>query len=130
MSLHDTKIIFNLWTTMQKLHNLSAVVPVYDLVEANGTYYAIIEKQNLFRFVSICSATRKAIFLGILQDLCLCLFSQQSRHFIQTVLFTAQSRIILFFAETARCILLRFNHRGKRQGDRFGIHRKRRLHST
>ena len=28
---------------MQKLHNLSAVVPVYDMVEANGTYYAIIE---------------------------------------------------------------------------------------
>ena len=38
------KSFFNLWTTMQKLHNLSAVVPVYDLVEANGTYYAIIEK--------------------------------------------------------------------------------------
>ena len=38
------KSFFNLWTTMQKLHNLSAVVPVYDLAEANGTYYAIIEK--------------------------------------------------------------------------------------
>lgn len=38
------KSFFNLWTTMQKLHNLSAVVPIYDLVEANGTYYAIIEK--------------------------------------------------------------------------------------
>lgn len=38
------KLFYNLWTTMQKLHNLSAVVPVYDLAEANGTYYAIIEK--------------------------------------------------------------------------------------
>lgn len=38
------KSFYNLWTTMQKLHNLSAVVPVYDLAEANGTYYAIIEK--------------------------------------------------------------------------------------
>lgn len=37
------KSFFNLWTTMQKLHNLSAVVPVYDLAEENGTYYAIIE---------------------------------------------------------------------------------------
>lgn len=37
------KSFYNLWTTMQKLHNLSAVVPVYDMVEANGTYYAIIE---------------------------------------------------------------------------------------
>lgn len=38
------KSFYNLWTTMQKLHNLSAVVPVYDLAEANGTYYVIIEK--------------------------------------------------------------------------------------
>lgn len=38
------KSFYNLWTTMQKLHNLSAVVPVYDLAEANGTYYAIIER--------------------------------------------------------------------------------------
>lgn len=38
------KSFYNLWITMQKLHNLSAVVPVYDLAEANGTYYAIIEK--------------------------------------------------------------------------------------
>lgn len=38
------KSFYNLWATMQKLHNLSAVVPVYDLAEANGTYYAIIEK--------------------------------------------------------------------------------------
>lgn len=38
------KSFYNLWTTMQKFHNLSAVVPVYDLAEANGTYYAIIEK--------------------------------------------------------------------------------------
>lgn len=37
------KSFYNLWTTMQKLHNLSAVVPVYDMIEANGTYYAIIE---------------------------------------------------------------------------------------
>ncbi len=32
-----------LWTTMQKLHSLSAVVPVYDVFEANDTVYAIIE---------------------------------------------------------------------------------------
>ncbi len=38
------KSFYNLWTAMQKLHNLSAVVPIYDLTEANGTYYAIIEK--------------------------------------------------------------------------------------
>lgn len=33
----------NLWTTMEKLHSLSAVVPVYDVFEENGTAYAIIE---------------------------------------------------------------------------------------
>ncbi|MGN0458954.1 MAG: PASTA domain-containing protein [Eubacterium sp.] len=32
-----------LWTTMQKLHSLSAVVPVYDVFEENDTAYAIIE---------------------------------------------------------------------------------------
>lgn len=36
----------NLWTSMQKLQNLSAVVPVYDVAEANGTYYAIIEDMD------------------------------------------------------------------------------------
>ncbi|MBR2278082.1 MAG: PASTA domain-containing protein [Eubacterium sp.] len=32
-----------LWQTMAKMHSLSAAVPVYDLIEANNTYYAIIE---------------------------------------------------------------------------------------
>lgn len=32
-----------LWTTMQKLQSLSAVVPVYDVFEQNDTAYAIIE---------------------------------------------------------------------------------------
>ena len=36
------KSFFNLWTTMQKLHNLSAVVPVYDLVEAVGITAAVL----------------------------------------------------------------------------------------
>ncbi len=33
----------NLWTTLQKMHALSAVVPVYDVFEENETVYAIIE---------------------------------------------------------------------------------------
>lgn len=32
-----------LWQTLQKLQSLSAVVPVYDVFEENGTAYAIIE---------------------------------------------------------------------------------------
>lgn len=34
---------FKLWTTMEKLHSLSAAVPVYDVFEENSTVYAIIE---------------------------------------------------------------------------------------
>ncbi len=34
---------YRLWTTMQKLHHLSAVVPVYDVFEQNSTVYAVIE---------------------------------------------------------------------------------------
>ena len=34
---------FELWTTLQKMHSLSAVVPVYDVFEENETVYAIIE---------------------------------------------------------------------------------------
>lgn len=34
---------FELWTTLQKMHSLSAVVPVYDVFEENNTVYAIIE---------------------------------------------------------------------------------------
>lgn len=34
---------YNLWTTLEKMHSLSAVVPVYDVFEANGTVYAVIE---------------------------------------------------------------------------------------
>ncbi|MBQ7739868.1 MAG: PASTA domain-containing protein [Eubacterium sp.] len=33
----------DLWTTLEKMHKLSAVVPVYDVFEANETVYAIIE---------------------------------------------------------------------------------------
>lgn len=33
----------NLWTTLEKIHNKSAVVPVYDVFEANDTVYAVIE---------------------------------------------------------------------------------------
>lgn len=32
-----------LWTTLEKLQTLSAVVPVYDVFEENGTAYAVIE---------------------------------------------------------------------------------------
>jgi serine/threonine-protein kinase len=35
---------YKLWTGLEKLHNLSAVVPVYDVFEENGTVYAIIEQ--------------------------------------------------------------------------------------
>lgn len=35
---------YKLWTSMQKMQSLSAVVPVYDVFEANATVYAIIEK--------------------------------------------------------------------------------------
>lgn len=37
------KSFYNLWTTLEKMHSLSAVVPVYDVFEENGTIYAIIE---------------------------------------------------------------------------------------
>lgn len=35
-----------LWTTAQKLHNLSAIVPVYDVFEEFDTAYAIIEQME------------------------------------------------------------------------------------
>jgi serine/threonine protein kinase len=34
---------FKLWTTIEKLQKLSAIIPVYDVFESNGTVYAIIE---------------------------------------------------------------------------------------
>lgn len=37
------KSFMNLWTTLEKIHNKSAVVPVYDVFEDNNTVYAIIE---------------------------------------------------------------------------------------
>ena len=37
------KSFYKLWTTLEKLHSLSAVVPVYDVFEENETVYAIIE---------------------------------------------------------------------------------------
>ena len=37
------KSFYKLWTTLEKIHNLSAVVPVYDVFEENETVYAIIE---------------------------------------------------------------------------------------
>ena len=40
------KSFFTLWTTLEKMHSLSAVVPVYDVFEANATVYAIIEAMD------------------------------------------------------------------------------------
>lgn len=40
------KSFYKLWTTLEKLQNLSAVVPVYDVFEENGTVYAIIEDMD------------------------------------------------------------------------------------
>ena len=40
------KDFYNLWTTMEKLHSLSACVPVYDVFEENDTAYAIIEQND------------------------------------------------------------------------------------
>ncbi len=37
------KSFYKLWTTLEKMHSLSAVVPVYDVFEENETVYAIIE---------------------------------------------------------------------------------------
>ena len=37
------KSFYKLWTTLEKLHSLSAVVPVYDVFEENETVYAVIE---------------------------------------------------------------------------------------
>lgn len=37
------KSFFRLWTSLEKMHSLSAVVPVYDVFEENETVYAIIE---------------------------------------------------------------------------------------
>lgn len=34
---------YKLWTTMEKLHALSAAVPVYDVFDENATTYAVIE---------------------------------------------------------------------------------------
>lgn len=36
----------NLWTTIVKLHNLSAVIITYDVFEANGTAYAVSEQMD------------------------------------------------------------------------------------
>ena len=38
------KSFYKLWTTLEKMQSLSAVVPVYDVFEENATVYAIIEK--------------------------------------------------------------------------------------
>lgn len=38
------KSFYKLWTTLEKMHSLSAVVPVYDVFEENGTVYSVIEK--------------------------------------------------------------------------------------
>lgn len=38
------KSFYKLWTTLEKLQSLSAVVPVYDVFEENATVYAVIEK--------------------------------------------------------------------------------------
>lgn len=40
------KSFIKLWTTLQKLQSLSAVVPVYDVIEQNDTAYAIIENMD------------------------------------------------------------------------------------
>ena len=40
------KSYYKLWTTLEKLHSLSAVTPVYDVFEANATVYAIIEDMD------------------------------------------------------------------------------------
>lgn len=40
------KSFFKLWTTLEKMHSLSAVVPVYDVFEENGSVYAVIEKME------------------------------------------------------------------------------------
>lgn len=40
------KSFFKLWTTLEKMHSLSAVVPVYDVFEENGSVYAVIEKMD------------------------------------------------------------------------------------
>lgn len=40
------KSFYTLWTTLEKMHNKSAVVPVYDVFEANNTLYAIIEQME------------------------------------------------------------------------------------
>jgi len=37
---------YKLWTTMAKMHSLSAAVPVYDVFELNNTAYAIIENME------------------------------------------------------------------------------------
>lgn len=37
---------YKLWTTMEKLHSLSASVPVYDVFECNSTVYSIIENSD------------------------------------------------------------------------------------
>lgn len=37
------KSFINLWTTIVKLHNLSAVITTYDVFELNGTAYAVSE---------------------------------------------------------------------------------------
>lgn len=40
------KDFYTLWTTMEKLHSLSASVPVYDVFEENDTVYAVIEQND------------------------------------------------------------------------------------
>lgn len=41
--IHYKKSFYNLWTTLEKMQSYSAVVPVYDVFEENGSVYAIIE---------------------------------------------------------------------------------------
>ena len=40
------KSFYTLWTTLEKMHSLSAVVPVYDVFEENATVYVIIEAMD------------------------------------------------------------------------------------
>lgn len=40
------KSFVKLWTSLEKMQNLSAVVPVYDVFEENGTAYAVIEQMD------------------------------------------------------------------------------------
>lgn len=103
-----------LWNTLAELKNFSAVIPTYDVFELNETAYAVsdyMESITLRQFLlrnpdgNILWEQARIMFMPVLLLL---------KRFIQTVLFTAVSALIIFFfAGTVRLGLKALYFSGK-----------------